>query len=159
MQISNNSVVQFHYILSDANGEIESSHKHDPILYLHGQPGLIDGLVEALEGHQAGDSFSVTLTADKAYGPRLDDAIQKVQVKRLQGAKKWKPGMIAVIETEQGPRQVTIVKVGLSQAEGDSNHPLAGKDLTFAIEVLDVREATEEELAHGHAHGAGGHHH
>lgn len=159
MQISNNSVVQFHYILSDANGEIESSHKHDPILYLHGQPGLIDGLVEALEGHQAGDRFSVTLTADKAYGPRLDDAIQKVQVKRLQGAKKWKPGMIAVIETEQGPRQVTIVKVGLSQAEVDSNHPLAGKDLTFAIEILDVREATEEELAHGHAHGAGGHHH
>lgn len=159
MQISNNSVVQFHYILSDANGEIESSHKHDPILYLHGQPGLIDGLVEALEGHKAGDSFSVTLTADKAYGPRLDDAIQKVQVKRLQGAKKWKPGMIAVIETEQGPRQVTIVKVGLSQAEVDSNHPLAGKDLTFAIEVLDVREASEEELAHGHAHGAGGHHH
>ncbi|MEH6500754.1 MAG: peptidylprolyl isomerase [Pseudoalteromonas distincta] len=159
MQISNNSVVQFHYTLSDANGEIESSHKHDPILYLHGQPGLIDGLVEALEGHKAGDSFSVTLTADKAYGPRLDDAIQKVQVKRLQGAKKWKPGMIAVIETEQGPRQVTIVKVGLSQAEVDSNHPLAGKDLTFAIEVLDVREATEEELAHGHAHGAGGHHH
>ncbi len=159
MQISNNSVVQFHYILSDANGEIESSHNHDPILYLHGQPGLIDGLVEALEGHQAGDSFSVTLTADKAYGPRLDDAIQKVQVKRLQGAKKWKPGMIAVIETEQGPRQVTIVKVGLSQAEVDSNHPLAGKDLTFAIEILDVREATEEELAHGHVHGAGGHHH
>lgn len=159
MQISNNSVVQFHYTLSDANGEIESSHKHDPILYLHGQPGLIDGLVEALEGHKAGDSFSVTLTADKAYGPRLDDAIQKVQVKRLQGAKKWKPGMIAVIETEQGPRQVTIVKVGLSQAEVDSNHPLAGKDLTFAIEVLDVREASEEELAHGHAHGAGGHHH
>lgn len=159
MQISKNSVVQFHYTLSDATGEIESSYNHDPILYLHGQPGLIDGLVEALEGHEAGDSFSVSLTADKAYGPRLDDAIQKVQVKRLQGAKKWKPGMVAVIETAQGPRQVTIVKVGLSQAEVDSNHPLAGKDLTFAIEILDVREATEEELAHGHAHGAGGHHH
>ncbi|WP_022961951.1 FKBP-type peptidyl-prolyl cis-trans isomerase [Halopseudomonas pelagia] len=159
MQISNNSVVQFHYTLSDANGEIESSHKHEPILYLHGQPGLIDGLVEALEGHKAGDNFSITLTADKAYGPRLDDAVQKVQVKRLQGAKKWKPGMIAVIETEQGQRQVTIVKVGLSQAEVDSNHPLAGKDLTFAIEILEVREASEEELAHGHAHGAGGHHH
>lgn len=159
MQISNNSVVQFHYTLSDATGEIESSHKHEPILYLHGQPGLIDGLVEALEGHQAGDNFSVTLSAEKAYGPRLDNAIQKVQVKRLQGAKKWKPGMIAVIDTEQGQRQVTIVKVGLSQAEVDANHPLAGKDLTFAIEILDVREATEEELAHGHAHGAGGHHH
>lgn len=159
MQISNNSVVQFHYTLSDANGEIESSHKHDPILYLHGQPGLIDGLVHALEGRQAGDNFSVTLAAEQAYGPRLENAIQKVQVKRLQGARKWKPGMIAVIETEQGPRQVTIVKVGLSQAEVDSNHPLAGKDLTFAIEILDVREATQEELAHGHAHGVGGHHH
>ncbi|PKM30342.1 MAG: peptidylprolyl isomerase [Gammaproteobacteria bacterium HGW-Gammaproteobacteria-11] len=159
MQISKNSVVQFHYTLSDATGEIESSRQHDPVLYLHGQAGLIDGLVEALEGRQAGDSFSVTLPVDKAYGPRQDDAVQKVQIKHLQGAKKWKPGMIAVIQTEQGPRQVSIVKVGLSQAEVDTNHPLAGKELTFEVEILSVREASEEEIAHGHAHGAGGHQH
>ncbi|KKN95984.1 hypothetical protein LCGC14_0172190 [marine sediment metagenome] len=159
MQIVENTVVQFHYALADASGEIENSRKHEPVLYLHGQPGLIDGLVEALEGHQAGDRFTVELHADKAYGPRKDNAVQKVQVKHLQGAKKWRPGMVAMIQTDDGPRQVTIVKVGLSQAEVDSNHPLAGKDLTFDIEILSVREATPEELAHGHAHGAGGHHH
>lgn len=159
MQIAKNSVVEFHYTLSDASGEIESSRPHDPVLYLHGQPGLLEGLVEALEGRAAGDTFSIDLPVDKAYGPRKDNATQKVQVKHLQGAKKWKPGMLAVIQTEQGPRQVTVVKVGLSQAEVDSNHPLAGRDLSFEVEILSVRAATEDELAHGHAHGAGGHQH
>lgn len=159
MQIAKNSVVEFHYTLSDASGEIESSRKHDPVLYLHGQPGLLEGLVEALEGRAAGDTFSIDLPVDKAYGPRKDNATQKVQVKHLQGAKKWKPGMLAVIQTEQGPRQVTVAKVGLSQAEVDSNHPLAGRDLTFEVEILSVRAATEDELAHGHAHGVGGHQH
>lgn len=159
MQIAKNSVVEFHYTLSDANGEIENSRQHDPVLYLHGQPGLLDGLVEALEGREAGAVFSIDLPVDKAYGPPLDNAMQKVQVKHLQGAKKWKPGMLAVIQTDQGPRQVTVVKVGLSQAVVDANHPLAGRDLTFDVEILSVRAATEEELAHGHAHGKGGHQH
>lgn len=160
MQIAKDAVVQFHYSLFDANGEqIETSRDHEPVLYLHGQPGLLDGLVEAMEGHAAGDCFSVELPVDRAYGPVQPDALQKVQVKHLQGAKKWKPGMLAVIQTEQGPRQVTVVKVGLSQAVVDSNHPLAGRDLKFDVEVLAVRPATSEELAHGHAHGAGGHQH
>lgn len=159
MQIAKDAVVQFHYTLSDANGEIETSHGHEPVLFLHGQPGLLPGLVEAMEGRQAGDSFTVELPVDKAYGPVQPNATQKVQVKHLQGAKKWKPGMLAVIETEQGPRQVTVLKVGLSQAVVDSNHPLAGRDLTFEVEIVDVRPATAEELAHGHAHGAGGHQH
>ncbi|GAA6131583.1 FKBP-type peptidyl-prolyl cis-trans isomerase [Halopseudomonas sabulinigri] len=159
MQIADKTVVQFHYDLSDSNGPIESSRKHEPVLYLHGQAGLIDGLIEALEGRTAGDSFSVTIAPEKAYGQPRDNAIQKVQAKRLQGAKKWKPGMIAVLQTEQGPRQVTVVKPGLSQVVVDGNHPLAGRELTFTIDILDVREATEDELAHGHAHGAGGHQH
>lgn len=159
MQIAKDTVVQFHYTLSDANGEIESSRQHEPMLYLHGQAGLLEGLVEAMEGRQAGDTFSVELPADKAYGPIRPNAIQKVQVKHLQGAKKWKPGMLAVIHTEQGARQVTVVKVGLSQAEVDSNHPLAGRDLKFDIEIIAVRPASAEELAHGHAHGVGGHQH
>lgn len=159
MQIAKNSVVQFHYALSDANGEIENSRKHQPILYLYGQPGLLEGLVDALAGRSAGDTFSLDLTADQAYGQRQDNAVQKVQIKHLQGAKKWKPGMIAAIQTDKGPRQVTVTKVGLSQAEVDANHPLAGRDLTFDIEILSVREATTEEIAHGHAHGVGGHQH
>lgn len=159
MQIAKDAVVQFHYSLSDANGEIENSREHEPVLYLHGQPGLLDGLVEAMEGREAGDSFSIELPVDKAYGPIQPNATQKVQVKHLQGARKWKPGMMAVIRTEQGARQVTVIKVGLSQAVVDSNHPLAGRDLTFNVDILAVRPATEEELAHGHAHGAGGHQH
>ena len=96
---------------------------------------------------------------DAADGERKADAIQSVQVKHLQGAKKWKPGMVAWVNTDHGERQVTIVKMGMFKADVDTNHPLAGKTVTFHIEILSVREATEEELAHGHAHGAGGHQH
>lgn len=159
MQISKNTVVQFHYCLSDEQGQIENSREHQPVLYLHGHPGLIDGLTNALEGHQAGDNFSITLSPEQAYGVRRENAIQRVPVKHLQGARKWKPGMTAVIETEKGAIQVTVSKVGLKMADIDTNHPLAGKTLTFDIEVMDVREASEEEIAHGHAHGVGGHQH
>ena len=75
------------------------------------------------------------------------------------GAKKWKPGMVAVVNTEQGQRQVTVVKVGMFKAEVDTNHPLAGKTLSFDIDIIDVRAASAEEIEHGHAHGVGGHHH
>ena len=159
MQIAEKTVVQFHYDLSDANGPIESSREHDPVLYLHGQTGLIDGLVEAMEGHSAGETFTVTIPPEKAYGGVRENALHKVQAKRLQGAKKWTPGMVAILQTEQGPRQVVVVKPGLSQVVVDTNHPLAGRELTFNVEILDVRAATEEELAHGHAHGVGGHNH
>lgn len=90
MQIAEKTVVQFHYDLSDANGPIESSREHDPVLYLHGQTGLIDGLVEAMEGHSAGETFTVTIPPEKAYGEVRENALHKVQAKRLQGAKKWK---------------------------------------------------------------------
>ena len=112
MQIAEKTVVQFHYDLSDANGPIESSREHDPVLYLHGQTGLIDGLVEAMEGHSAGETFTVTIPPEKAYGGVRENALHKVQAKRLQGAKKWKPGMVAILQTEQGPRQVVVVTGG-----------------------------------------------
>jgi len=159
MQVAANSVVQFHYTLSDESGQLESSKGQDPVLYLHGHNNLIPGLENAMAGKSAGDSFSITLEPKDAYGERREDAIQSVQVKHLMGAKKWKPGMVAVVNTSEGQRQVTIVKVGMFKAEVDVNHPLAGKTLTFALEVLDVRAATDEEVEHGHAHGVGGHHH
>lgn len=139
MQIAKDTVVQFHYTLFDADGQVETSRDHEPVLYLHGQPGLLEGLVEAMEGRKAGDSFTVELPVDKAYGPVQPDATQKVQIKHLQGARKWKPGMLAIVQTEQGPRQVTVVKVGLSQAVVDTNHPLAGRDLKFEVEILGTR--------------------
>ncbi|WP_166837996.1 FKBP-type peptidyl-prolyl cis-trans isomerase [Rheinheimera pleomorphica] len=161
MQISNNSVVQFHYTLTDAQTgkQIESSHGSHPLLYLHGHQQMLPALEQALTGKAAGDKLDLTLTPQQAYGERDENAIQSIQVKHLLGAKKWQPGMTAVVQTEHGQRQVTIVKVGMFKADVDTNHPLAGKTLQFAIDVLAVREASEEEIAHGHAHGEGGHHH
>ncbi len=159
MQITKDTVVQFHYTLSDETGVLENSRSQDPVLYLQGHGNLIEGLEKSMEGHKAGDTFNVTLAPADAYGERTDDSIQSVQVKHLMGAKKWKPGMVAVVNTEQGQRQVTVVKVGMFKAEVDTNHPLAGKTLSFDIDVIDVRAASAEEIEHGHAHGVGGHHH
>ena len=164
MTITLNSVVQFHYVLKDEAGETLESSKSpnddkDPALYLHGHGNIIPGLEKAMEGKATGDSFTATVPPEDAYGLRHEDAIQRVPLKHLHGAKKWKPGMIAYVETEHGHHQVQVVKVGQFNADVDVNHPLAGKTLTFEIEIVDVRQATEDELAHGHAHGVGGHEH
>lgn len=161
MNISKDTVVQFHYDLVDVGtGEqVESSREHDPIAYLHGHGNMLVGVEDALTGKAAGDEFSITLEAKDAYGERQEDAIQRIPLKHLSGAKVWKKGMVATVHTDHGVRQVTVVKVGHFNADCDINHPLAGKTLTFNISVVDVRAATEEELAHGHAHGVGGHHH
>lgn len=159
MQITKDTVVQLHYKLSDADTLIEDSAQSDPLLYLHGHQNMLPAIEQALEGKTAGTQLSLVLQPKDAYGERDENAIQSIQVKHLQGAKKWQPGMTAVVQTEQGPRQVKIVKVGMFKAEIDVNHPLAGKTLTFDLDILDVRAATAEEIAHGHAHGVGGHHH
>lgn len=160
MKISKDTVVQFNYVLKDVDGNIlEQTDTDQPIAYLQGHNNMLAGVENALANHVKGDSVSVTLTPDQAYGEVLDNAEMKVPVKHLQGAKKWKPGMIAAVNTENGQRQVTIVKVGRFMATVDSNHPFAGKTLCFEMEVVDVREATNSELAHKHAHGAGGHQH
>ena len=159
MIITKDSVVQLHYRVSDASGLIEDSAKGEPMLYLHGHQNMLPAIEQALEGKSAGDELSLVVEPKDAYGERDDNAIQSIQVKHLKGAKKWAPGMTAIVETEHGPRQVKIVKVGMFKAEVDVNHPLAGKTLTFDLNVVSVRPATAEEIAHGHAHGAGGHHH
>ena len=117
---------------------------------------MLPGLENAIEGKNVGDKFEVTLTPEESYGERRDDAMQRIPLKHLQGAKVWKPGMTAIVESNQGRHQVTIVKVGRFNADCDLNHPFAGKTLTFAVEIVSVREATEEELSHGHVHGTGG---
>jgi FKBP-type peptidyl-prolyl cis-trans isomerase SlyD len=127
--------------------------------YLHGHGNIIPGLEEAMLGKEVGAEFSATVAPEKAYGQRDEAAIQRVPMKHLQGAKKWKKGMVAHVETEQGERQVTVIKVGKFMVDVDANHPFAGKELTFDVKVEDVREATAEEIQHGHAHGIGGHQH
>ncbi len=156
MLIDKNSVVEFHYTLSDSGKELENSYGAEPLIYLHGFNGLFETLENALVGKTVGDKLEVTLTPEKSYGQRREGALQRIPIKHLQGAKVWKPGMTAVVESNQGRQQVTIVKVGRFNADCDLNHPFAGKTLTFAIEVVSVREATEQEISHGHVHGKGG---
>ena len=160
MNISRNTVVQFHYTLKDESGKnLETTTGSDPIAYLHGHNNLLSGLENALEGKAAGESLSVTLPPEEAFGEARGDSEMDVPVEHLMGAAEWEPGMIAVVNTNQGQRQVTVVKVEGDTATIDTNHPLAGKTLVFDLEVVDVRDASDEEITHGHAHGAGGHHH
>lgn len=163
MQVENNKVVTFHYRVSEPGQAVfEDSHEGQPAVYLHGHLGVLSGLEEAMTGRRAGDSFSITLPPEKAYGLRQENAIQRISLKHVvTGGKKaaLRPGMVVQVQTHQGPREVTVVKTGLKTVDVDANHPLAGKTLAFEIEVTDVRDATPEEIAHGHAHGAGGHEH
>ena len=160
MKIEKDRVVQFTYQMTDTeNNVLEDSTDSIPMAYLHGHGGLLKGLELAMEGHQVGDKFDVTLSPEDAYGIVKDNAEQKIPMKHLQGAKKWKKGMVGVVHTEQGNKRVTVVKPGKFMVVVDFNHPFAGKTLIFKVNVVDVREATSEEVAHGHAHGVGGHHH
>ena len=156
MTIKTDSVVEFHYTLREGERQIESSQNGDPMLILCGHRNSLPALEEAMMGKAAGDTFSVTLPPEKAYGSRRDDSMQRIPIKHLQGAKRWKPGMLAWVQTDKGNRQVTVVKVGKFNADCDTNHPLAGMTLTFDVEIVSVREATESERQHGHAHGRGG---
>ncbi len=156
MNIEKNKVVELHYTLSEGDTEIESSRDGDTLIILHGQKSMLAEIENAIEGKSAGDKVSITLTPDQAYGNRKDEATQRIPLKHLQGAKKWRPGMVAVVETNQGRQQVTVVKVGKFNADCDTNHPLAGKTLTFDIDIIAVRDALPEEISHGHVHGRGG---
>jgi len=159
--IRKDCVATIHYRLSDSTGELESSHEGDPMAYLHGHHNIIVGLEKALTGKVAGDKFTVEIPPAEAYGQVIEGSQQRVSIKQLilANKKKLKKGQIVSLQTEHGPRQVTIVKVGRYVVDVNTNHPLAGKTLTFDIEVVSVRAAEPEEIAHGHAHGIGGHHH
>ena len=111
-----------------------------------------------MDGREAGDKFEVDVAAADAYGERRDGLTQRVPKKHFKDA-RLEPGMQVVLPTNFGPRAVTIQKVGMSVVDVDLNHPMAGKDLHFAIEIVEVREASAEEVEHGHVHGDGGHHH
>lgn len=162
MQVQDNSVVSLHYTLTGEDGErIESSRDHgEPIHALIGHGGLIPGMENALRGHQAGDRFEVKLAPAEAYGERRNEPPQRIAKKYFHQAQRLRPGMVTTLNLKDGgQRQVVVVKVGSSVIDVDLNHPLAGRTLVFDIEIIDVRAATEEEIAHRHVHGPGGVHH
>lgn len=160
MQIAKDTVARFHYTLSGEDGiGIEDSRAGEPISYLHGHGDILPALEEQLVGKAAGDTLEVRLAPEQAYGRGHTNAVQRVPLKHIVYRGKLQRGMVVSVQTEQGARQVTVLKVGKFNVDVDTNHPLAGRVLNFAIEVLEVRAASEEEIAHGHAHGEGGHHH
>ncbi len=157
MQVAKDRVVRFHYVLSDAAGvPIENSHGDSPLAVLWGHGGLIPGVERALEGRVAGDRLEIVVAPDEGYGERRQDLVQRLSKKYFPQPDKLKPGMIVEVRTERGPRAVTVLKVGMSVIDVDGNHPLAGQTLHFAVEVVEVREASKEEIEHGHVHGDGG---
>jgi len=159
MKIGQNKVVSINYTLRDNGGTvIDSSEGKDPLVYIQGIGNLILGMEEGLEGKGKGDKVNIKVSPEKGYGERSDEAIQQVPMSAF-GGQEVKVGMQFHAQTPNGNQVVTITNVGADSVTVDGNHPLAGVELNFAVEVLDIREATSEELAHGHVHGPGGHHH
>ncbi len=159
MKIEKDRVVRFHYTVSEVGQEpIESSKDRDPLTILIGHGNIIPGLENAMMDKEAGDSFGVDVAAADAYGERREGMTQRVPKKHF-GNTRLQPGQQVVLQTNFGPRAVTVQKVGMSVVDVDLNHPMAGKDLHFDVEIVDVREASPEEIEHGHVHGEGGHHH
>jgi len=160
MQIGKNSVVSFDYTLTDPQGKvIDSSKGQQPLTYLHGAGGIIPGLESQLEGKQAGDALTVTVAPEQAYGVKDAIMIQAVPRSAFKGVDDIQLGMQFQAQSPQGPRVVTVLAVSPTEVTVDANHPLAGMELKFDVNIVTVRAATEEELDHGHVHGPGGHHH
>ena len=160
MKVADNSVVVIDYTLTNNEGQvIDSSEGAGPLAYLHGAGNIIPGLEDALLGKEAGDEVKASIEPANAYGERHDALKQEVPAELFSGVEKVEVGMQFQSETDQGPVLVTVTEIGEQTITVDGNHPLAGVHLNFDVNIREVREATEEELEHGHVHGEGGHQH
>ena len=161
MLISRNKVVRFDYTLTDDNAQVlDSSEGGEPLTYLHGGGNIIPGLESALEGKRAGESLSVRVAAAEAYGERDDGLVQSVAREMFEDSDSIQVGMQFQSGDPDGHmRVVTVVGTDAGSITVDGNHPLAGVPLNFDVTIIEVRDASAEELAHGHVHGPGGHHH
>ncbi len=160
MEITADRVVLIHYTLKDDQGEVlDSSAGGEPLAYIQGHGNLVPGLEKALEGKADGTTLAVSVAPADGYGTRNEALIQRVPKRALQGAGEIKKGLQFQARTEDGMRVFTVTAVIGDMVTLDGNHPLADQTLHFDVEVVQVREATAEELEHGHVHGVGGHHH
>lgn len=160
MEIANQKVVTLRYRLTDNDGEvIDESTDAEPLAYIHGAGGIIPGLEAALQGKKAGDSMKVTVSPGQAFGERDESLLRAVPRGTFEGVNDLQVGMQFQTDAGEGMEVVTVINIDGDQVTIDGNHPLAGVTLNFDVTVLGVRDATGEELAHGHVHGPGGHHH
>lgn len=160
MQIADNTAVSIHYTLTNDEGDvIDSSLGNEPLVYLHGNGNIISGLEKALHGKTAGEQFSVRIEAEDAYGDFMEERVQVIPREMFEGVEVLEVGMQFQADVSSGPGIVTIVEIDGDDITIDGNHPLAGVPLTFDVEVIEIRPASAEEIAHGHIHGPDGDHH
>ncbi len=160
MQIANHTVATIHYTLTGQDGSvIEDSHDGEPLDYVHGVGSIIPGLESALDGRSAGDEFTVTIPPAAAYGEKDANLVQIVPASLFGEGGGAQVGMRFRAESDDEMRIFTVLGVQGDQVTVDGNHPLAGETLTFAVKVVGVRAATNEEVEHGHVHGPEGHGH
>jgi FKBP-type peptidyl-prolyl cis-trans isomerase SlyD len=160
MRVEKDKVVSIDYTLTDAKGKvIDSSKGKAPLPYIHGAGNIIKGLESALEGKQVGDELKVTVPPEQGYGVRDEKLVAVVPRDSFKGIKRVERGM--QFQASQGGQTRTVTVVGFQgdDVKVDANHPLAGQALNFEVKVVEIRDAQAEELAHGHVHGPGGHHH
>lgn len=154
MKAAKDTVVTLHYDVSSDGGPTESSRQSEPMHVLLGRGQLIEGIENAIHGHEAGDTFKVELAPEDAYGERQENAVQQVPRESFPDAEQLQPGMPIMLSLKDGGQRVaTVHEVGTTTVDIDMNHPMAGKHLDFDVELLEVREAVPAELEHGHVHG------
>lgn len=157
MNVERGRVVSIHYELTDPSGTpIGATREGDPVAILYGYGGVLPGIEQALAGHPAGDRFQLVIPPEGAFGPRLPSPTQRVSKKHVFGGKRLSPGKTVYVRTRQGPRLATVLKVGSSVVDIDPNHPLAGVTVHADIEIVAIRAADRDEIAHGHVHRRGG---
>lgn len=160
MTIQDNCVVAIDYTLKDKSGNtLDSSEGKEPLHYLHGKKNIIPGLEKELVGKKEADELTVVIAPEDGYGERQEALITEVPKQELSQVPNLEVGVQLQAQTPEGVQIFTVTAIGDDSVTLDGNHPLAGKELHFQVTVKSVREATEEELAHGHVHGPGGHHH
>ena len=160
MQIADHKVVSIHYTLRDKAGNVlDSSEGNAPLAFIQGRGNIIPGLENAMVGKSVGDKFDAVIPAAEAYGERMEDLVQVLPRSMFTGIDEIMVGMQFQATGGNGPVVITVTDVEDDRITVDGNHELAGVELHFAVEVVEVRDASAEEIAHGHVHGAGGHHH
>ncbi len=152
-------VISIEYTLKDDKGEVlDTSEGKEPLTYIQGTGTIIPGLEKALDGKHVNDTLDVSLKPEDAYGQRDEGLVQNLAIRKLPD-KKAEVGMRYRVQTPNGPQFLLVKSVSGDYAIVDGNHPLAGMTLHFSVKVVGIRDATKEELEHGHVHGAGGHKH
>ena len=158
MQLTKHKVATINYTLTDKDENVLDESLDSSFSYLHGASNIIPGLENALDGKQAGDKVDVVIEPEDAYGERSLEKIQRVPREIFPPGVELKEGMQFQANSPEGaPVIVAITAIEEEEVIVDGNHPMAGKQLHFQVELVDVRDASEEEIQHQHVHGPGGH--